>query len=126
MVKKSKVQKITFKSIIRLIIFILVVFCLINYLDNQKNQKISLADPTSYVGESLGGQILGDIYPKLPEDSRYQLEHFDQTPFGKFFKNSSDYVKNQLDGFPQKQIKQFKKELIKNVSDDLIKDIDNQ
>ena len=49
-----------------------------------------------------------------------------QTSLGKFLKNSSDYAKDQLNGFPQKQIKQFKIDLIKNISDDLIKDIDNQ
>jgi hypothetical protein len=126
MVKKKKVEKITLKSIFRLVVFIIIVFFLINYLDKQKNQKTIISDPTLYVGESLGGQILGEIYTKLPQDSQYQLNHFDQTFLGKFFNNSSNFIKNQLDGFPQKQIKQFKKDLIKNISDDLIKDIDNQ
>lgn len=126
MVKKSKVQKITFKSIIRLTLFILIVYLLINLL-NQQQEPIKLSkDPTSYIGESSGGQILGTIYSKLPQDSRYQIEHFDQTFLGKFYKSSSDYLKWQLNGFPQKQIKQFKKDLIKNISDDLIQDIDNQ
>jgi len=126
MVKKKKVPKITFKSILRLIVFILIVFFLINYLDKQKNPKIAITDPTSYIGESLGGKILGDTYSKLPQNSRYQLEHFDQTTIGKFFKSSLEYIQNQLNGFPTKQIKQLKKDLIKNISDDLIKDIDNQ
>lgn len=126
MVKKKKVQKITFKSILRLSIFVLIIYFLINYLDKYQKQKVYYTDPTSYVSENLGGQILGTIYTKLPEGSRYQLEHFDKTFLGKFLKNSSDYTKDQLNGFPQKQIKQFKINLIKNISDDLIKDIDNQ
>lgn len=126
MVKKTKKQKITFKSIIRLTIFIVIIFFLINFLDKNKDKSNLAIDPTSYVGESLGGQILGEIYPKLPEDSRYKLEHFDQTSLGKFFNNSSIFLNDQLNGFPQKQIKEFKKDLIKKISDDLIKDIDNQ
>lgn len=126
MVKKSKVKKITYKSIIRLIIFIIIIYFSIKFLDQQSNPTPNLIDPTSYVGKNVGGQILGAIYPKLPEDSRYQIEHFDQTTIGKFIKNSSTYISNQLNGFPQKQIKQFKKDLIKNISDDLIQDIDNQ
>lgn len=126
MVKKSKVQKITFKSIIRLAFLILIIYLLINLLKQQQKPIVSSNDPTSYIGENTGGQILGVIYSKLPQDSRYQLEHFEQTLLGKFLKNSSDYIKNQLDGFPQKQIKQLKKDLIKNISDDLIENIDNQ
>lgn len=126
MVKKSKVQKITFKSIIRLTIFILIVYFSINILNQQQKPIISTNDPTSYIGENSGGQILGTVYSKLPPDSRYQIEHFDQTFLGKTYKNSIDYIKWQLNGFPQKQIKQLKKDLIKNISDDLINNIDSQ
>ena len=126
MVKKHKVQKITFKSIIRLGFFIFIVYLLINLLDQQQKPILLSNDPTSYIGENSGGQILGEIYSKLPQDSRYQIEHFDQTFLGKTYKNSVDYIKWQLNGFPQKQIKQLKKDLIKNISDDLIDNIDSQ
>lgn len=126
MVKKKKKQKITFKSIIRLSIFIVIITSLINILSQQQKSLTTKTDPTSFVGENSGGQILGTVYSKLPSDSRYQLEHFDQTFLGKTYKNSVDYIKLQLNGFPQKQIKQLKKDLIKNISDDLIKNIDNE
>lgn len=126
MVKKPKVQKITFKSIFRFSLFIIIIFILINFLNKQQKSKNKITDPTIYVGEKIGGQILGEIYPKFPQNSRYQLEHIGQTFLGKIIKNSSSYVKNQLNGFPQKQIKQFKKDLINKISQDLINDIDNQ
>lgn len=125
MVKKKKVQKITFKSILRLTFFLLLIFLFINFLDQKNSQKNTLSNIVLPIDESFGGQILGEIYTKLPEKSRYQLENFDQTIVGQFISNSSNYIKDQLNGFPQKQIKQFKKELIKNVSDELIKGIDN-
>ena len=126
MVKKSKVQKITLKSIIRLTIFIFFVYLAISLLSQKQQPVVSSIDPTSYIGETSGGQILGTVYSKLPSDSRYQIEHFDKTFLGKFYKNSAEYLTKQLNGFPQKQIKQLKKDLIKNISDDLIKNIDNE
>lgn len=126
MVKKSKAQKITFKSIVRLSILLIIIYILINILSQSKKTSLLPNDPTSYVGENTGGQIFSNIYSKLPQESRYQLEHFDQTFIGKTYKQSVDYIQLQLNGFPQKQIKQIKKDLIKNISDDLIKDIDNQ
>lgn len=125
MVKKKKVQKITFRSILRLSFFLLIVFLLINFLDQKNNQKNTTLDFSLPINESVGGQILGEMYIKLPEKSRYQLEHFDQTTIGIYINNTTNYIKDQLNGFPQKQIKQFKKDLIKSVSDELIKDIDN-
>ena len=125
MVKKKKVQKITFKSIFRLFFFLLLIFLLINFLDQKNSQKNTLLNIALPIDESFGGKVLGEIYAKLPETSRYQLEHLDQTVAGQFVINSSNYIKDQLNGFPQKQIKQFKKDLIKNVSDELIKGIDN-
>ena len=113
MVKKKKVQKITFKSILRLTFFLLLIFLFINFLDQKNSQKNTLSNIVLPIDESFGGQILGEIYTKLPEKSRYQLENFDQTIVGQFISNSSNYIKDQLNGFPQKQIKQFKKELIR-------------
>lgn len=125
MAKKSKPQKITFGSIIRLTIFGIIVFFLINWLSRSKNPTISSNDPTLFVGETIEpSNVLGDMYSKLPEDSRHQIETFNQTQVGKLIYNSTEFIKSKLDGFPQKQIKEIKKGIIKNISDDMIKNID--
>ncbi len=125
MVKKKKPQTITFKSILRLAVFSLIVFFLISWLSQKPSSKISQNDPTLFIGESnTSSNVLGDMYDKLPEDSRQQLENINQTEIGKFISNTSEYIKIQLDGFPQKQIKEIKKEIIRNISDDMIKSID--
>ena len=127
MAKKSKPQKITFGSIIRLIIFGIIVFFLISWLNQSKSPTTSSNDPTLFVGETVqSSNVLGDMYSKLPEDSRHQLENFNQTQIGKFISNSTEFIKSKLDGFPQKQIKEIKKSIIKNVSDDMIKNIDQK
>jgi len=125
MSKKNKPQRITFKSIFRLSIFLVLVFIFISWVSSQ-NSISSNNDPTVYIGESLGGDVLGAAYSKLPENSRHQLENFNQTQLGIFIQNSSQYIQTQLQGFPQKQIKEIKKGIIKNVSDDMIKNIDEK
>lgn len=124
MSKKSKPQQITFKSILRLILFLFIVFILISWFSSQKPVNNNFNDPTVYVGETLGSDVFNQIYQKLPESSRYQLEHFNQTPVGIWLKNTSSYIGTQLNGFPQKQIKEIKKAIIKNISDDMIRNID--
>ena len=125
MAKKSKPQKITFGSIIRLIIFGIIVFFLISWFSQSSNPMNLSNDPTLFVGETIqSSNVLGNMYSKLPEDSRHQLENFNQTQVGRFFSNSSEFIKSKLDGFPQKQIKEIKKGIIKNISDDMIKNID--
>ncbi len=123
MSKKSKSQRITFKSIFRLVIFLILVYLLINWF----SQKDSLSnnDPTVFIGETVASSnVLGVIYSKLPQDSRYQLENFNQTQLGNIFSNSSEFIKSKLNGFPQKQIKELKKAIIKNISDDMIRNIE--
>ena len=125
MAKKSKPQKITFGSIIRLIIFGIIVFFLISWFSQSQNPTNLSNDPTLFVGETIQSyNVLGDMYSKLPEDSRHQLENFNQTQVGKFISNSTEFIKSKLNGFPQKQIKEIKKGIIKNISDDMIKNID--
>lgn len=124
--KKSKVQKITLKSIFRLIVFILIVYGLINVLSQEKKPTTTLTDPTLYIGENIGGQILGTVYSNLPQDSRNQLENFQDTYLGKLYFDTSKYISEQLNGFPKKQINQLKKDLINKISQDLINNIDSQ
>lgn len=83
MAKKSKPQKITFGSIIRLIIFGVIVFFLISWFSQQQSPTTSSSDPTLFIGETVQSNVLGDMYSKLPEDSRHQLENFNQTQLGK-------------------------------------------
>ena len=125
MAKKVKPQRITFGSIFRLIIFSLIIFILISWFSQKSSDKVTNNDPTLFIGEtSSSSNVLGDMYSKLPQDSRQQLENFDQTQVGEFVSNATKYIKNKLDGFPQKQIKEIKKGIIKNISDDMIKTIE--
>ena len=125
MAKKSKPQRITFHSVLRLIVFSLIVFFLISWFSQKPSSNLSSTDPTLFIGETVSSSnVLGDMYQKLPAGSRQQLENFNQTQVGRFISNTSEFIRLKLDGFPQKQIKEIKKELIRNISDDMIKNID--
>lgn len=124
MSKKDKPKGITFRSIFRFSIFLTIVWGLIFILNQQIQNNNGINDPTTYLNESLAGNVLGDVYSGLPENSRNQLENFNQTEIGKFLDNSVKFIQEKLDGFPQKQIKEIKKSIIKNVSDDIIRSID--
>jgi hypothetical protein len=127
MSKKDKTQKVTFKSIFRFIIFLLLVWLIISFLNQQNQNKLLVNDPTlslDEISQSFGGDVLSDMYSRLPQDSRNQIENFNQTEIGKFFYSSLEYTKEKLNGFPQKQIKEIKKAVVKNISNEMIKNID--
>jgi hypothetical protein len=124
MSKKDKYQEVTLKSIFRLVIFLLLAWVIISFLSQQSQLKQNINDPTISLEEALNNNVLGEMYSKLPPDSRNQIENFNQTEVGKYFDNSLKYVQEKLNGFPQKQIKEIKKAIIKNISDDMIKNIE--
>lgn len=124
MSKKDNPKGITLRSIFRLSIFLVLVWVLI-FILNQSNKLNSITnDPTVTIDESFGGDVLGDIYSKLPENSRNQIENFNQTEISRIFDNTTKFIQEKLNGFPQKQIKEIKKNVIKNISDDIIRSID--
>lgn len=119
MSKKDKSKKITFKSILRFIIFLILVWLLISFFNQKNLEKEPVNDPTISLDEfnqSLSGDVLGEMYQKLPQDTRNQFEDF--------WNNSSGFIQQKLNGFPQNQIKEIKKAVIKNISDEMIKNID--
>jgi len=123
MVKEKKFH-FTFKNLIRLVIFALILYFSINWFSN--NQKTSVLGDvdTTILDEETKNNLVPNLYQKLPQNSRYQLEHFKETEIGLFLQDKFGFLQSQLNGFPDRQIKEIKKSIIKNVSDDLIKNID--
>ncbi|MDD2482741.1 MAG: hypothetical protein PHE32_02685 [Candidatus Shapirobacteria bacterium] len=130
---KKKHVKFTFKSIIRLIIFSVIIFFIISYISGQKlNSSLSI-DPTISINEKQSNFILGktteignNIYNSIPEGSRQQLENLNQTPAVNFIQEKINLIKEASQGFPQKQIKEIQKMLLKNVYENSLRNIDSQ
>jgi len=121
MVKKKQFH-FTFGVFIRLLIFFVIIYFSIVYFSSQ-NKPINIQpfDTTLAIDESTKNNLLPNflqnIYGKLPENSRYQIEHIKEN-------QTILYIQNQLNGFPGKQIKELQKLIVKNVSDTIIKNID--
>jgi len=121
MIKKKEFH-FTFGVFLRLLIFSLIIYFSINYFISQKNNSFSLVtDSTLAIDEETKNKLLPQffqtIYTKLPENSRYQIEHIKEN-------QTLISIQNQLNGFPGKQIKELQKLIVKNVSDTIIKNID--
>ena len=121
MVKKKQFH-FTFGVFLRLLIFSLIIYFSINYFISQKNSSFSSTiDSTLAIDEETKNnflpQFLQNIYSKLPENSRYQIEHIKENQIVLS-------IQDKLNGFPGKQIKELQKLIVKNVSETIIKNID--
>ncbi|HOZ80664.1 MAG TPA: hypothetical protein PK370_00390 [Candidatus Woesebacteria bacterium] len=109
---KQKQFKFSFAVLLRLIIFGLFLIISINYLSH--NQTNVLGDSTLNI----------DLSPYLPKDISNKFQDFQKTPVFHNYETIRDQVQTQLNGFPQKQIKEIKKEIVKSIYQDIIKSID--
>lgn len=116
---KHKKYHFTFQTVIRIIIFSLLLFFLIYYLSDSKNT--SLSDTASVLGAQIN---ISGIYDKIPEGSRHQLENINTSPAAKFLEQKYIEILKLTDGFPQKQIKEVQKILLKNAYENMLKNID--
>ena len=96
-----------------MIIFIIIIFFTINYLSGSQ-PKIYITVPPNILGESI---------KYLPPQSQSTLNHLNTTPAFIFIKDKIDYLKDQTDGFPQKQITEIKKIIVEKIYQDVMKSI---
>lgn len=128
---KKKVTKFTFQSLIRLIIFGVIVFFIISLISGQKINQDSV-DPTVSSDKNnnpiLGKttEITNDIYQSIPAESRQQLENLNQNPAVTFVQQQIKSIKEITDGFPQKQIKEIQKIILTNLYQNSMRKIDSQ
>lgn len=129
---KRKHNRFTFQSLIRLIVFSLIVFFIISYISGQKINSPKNTDPTLSLDENKTNIILGktteignNIYKSIPENSRQQLENLNQNPAMIFIQEKINLIKEQSQGFPQKQIKELQKIIVKNVYENTLKKIES-
>lgn len=114
---KEKKFHLSFKVFFRLLIFFLIIYFGINWFSQQKPKVLGSIDTTLSIDEEQQKNFLSDLYQKIPESSRYQLEHFNEN-------KTVIFIQDQLNGFPQKQIKEIQKNIIKDVSKNMIENID--
>lgn len=120
---KKKEFKFTFGVFLRLAIFTVITFFCIKFLATSiENKKPSI----------LGEQIiptdtpinLDPVYNLLPEDSKKQIDTFKSASTSAFFQEKIDIIKQQAQGFPQKQITEIQKQVITKIYDNIINSIE--
>lgn len=131
--KKKKHTEFTFQSLIRLAVFCIIVFFIISFISGQKTNSFQTIDSALSVDKTESNFILGktteisnNIYLSIPEDSRKQLENLNQNPVTTLVQEKINLIKEQSQGFPQKQIKDLQKMIIQNIYENSIRNIDSQ
>ena len=71
-------------------------------------------------------EISNDIYQSIPENSRKQLENFNQNQTTILIQEKINLIKEQSQGFPQKQIKEIQKMIVNNIHQNTLRSIDSQ
>ena len=130
---KKKHVRFTFQSLVRLIIFGVIIFFLISFISNQKTNSSKKTDSTLSLNEKQIGFILGKtteigntIYQSIPENSRKQLENLNQNPAIIFIQGKVNEIKEASKDFPQKQIKEIQKMVIQNIYENTLRNIDSK
>ena len=130
---KKKHTKFTFQSLIRLVVFCIIVFFIISFISGQKTNSFQNIDSALSINEPESNFILGktteisnNIYLSIPLESRKQLENLNQNPVTTLVQEKINLIKEQSQGFPQKQIKDIQKMIIQNIYENSIRNIDSQ
>ena len=118
------------KVVVRLLLFSLAIYLAISYFSRYTKQPEALNDPT-VLGEEVGNSpdinlkpFFDQAYQSLPPDSRQKLENINQIPAIIYTQEKIQYLKDQIEDFPRRQINQLKKEIIQSVYQDLMKDVE--
>lgn len=117
---KHKHQEFTLATVIRLVVFAVVVFFLINYFSGSNNQSI-LGEQTINLSP-----YVEKVTNLLPEKSRQTVQNLPQSPIFGFIQEKFKYLQQESGGFPQKQIKDIKKAIVKDIYDKMLNNIENQ
>lgn len=131
--KKKKHAEFTAKSLIRLSIFSVIVFLIISFISGKKinsfqtiNPDLAIEQPKPDFILKKTSEISNDIYQSIPENSRKQLENFNQNQTTILIQEKINLIKDQSQGFPQKQIKEIQKMIVNNIYQNTLRSIDSQ
>lgn len=123
---KEKHQGFGFQTLLRVIIFLLIVFFLINYFAQKAGQNEKSGFP-SVLGDQTLKPYSDWALQQIPPESRQTLQDLPHSPAIIQLQGKISEIQNKyLDGFPDKQIKEIQKAVIKDVSNRLIENIDKK
>lgn len=126
--------RLTSAVLVRLIIFIIIMAVAINYFSQHQTKPPAptnsavLGDQTQATASSnlVITESLQNVYSLLPESSRHLIENFNESPLYQDAQKKIDYLRDQTQDFPAKQIKEIQKGIIDKLYRDIVNNINNQ
>lgn len=118
---KKKEVKFTLQTLIRIIIFAILIYFLVLFFSSNQGKNITEDKSNSKV---LG--TFNSIYKSIPEQSRYQIENIDKLPFVVSVSQKIGEIQQQSQKSLDTQIKNLKKEIAKKVYNQVVKNIDGE
>lgn len=122
---KKKDFKFTFGVFIRLLVFTVLVVAGIKFLAGSIETKSESVLGDNSIGTTLPVD-LDPVYELLPEDSKKQIDTLKSATTSAFVQQKLDYIKQELAGFPEKQIKEIQKQVVTNIYDNIINSIEKK
>lgn len=128
--KHKEEFKLTPTHLIRISIFLLLVYLSINYLSSQTSASPVFKAPTNILGKQTQNQnnlkfYTNKLYQSLPPESQNILKNIDQNPAIISLQQKFIELKKQTQDFPQKQIEDIQKELLKRFYQNALENIEN-
>jgi len=126
--------RLTSAVLVRLIIFIIIIAVAINYF-SQHQPKPPAPTNSAVLGDQAQATAssslvitegLQSAYSLLPESSRHFIENFNQSSLYQDAQKKIDYLRDQTQDFPAKQIKDLQKGIIDKLYQDLINNINSK
>ena len=118
--KDPKPFKFELTHLLRITIFVVLVYLLISFFSTKNINKTNTPFDTSIVNS-----LFTPLINKIPAETIEKFNKIPQTPAVLGVTNTIDTIRHNLDGFPSKQINNFKKDIFTQIYQSIIKDIDD-
>lgn len=108
-------------QLIRLIIFSILFYSLINYFSNKTNKNIKIDQKQL---ENTTSKFIENIYNQIPDDTKQKISDIPNTPLVLGATQQLETLKTQVIKLPNQLINNLKKEILKKISQSILKETD--
>lgn len=118
---KNKKFSFTPQIIVRLIIFVAIVYLAITIFSQKNSDAPVLGDSDS---QPKLQNYLNQAYQSLPPESRQFLENYSSSPQFYYLQDKISWLQQQTTDFPQRQFKEIQKAVVNQIYSNIIRNID--
>jgi len=108
-------------QLIRLIIFSILFYSLINYFSQNTNKNIKIDQKQV---ENTTSKFIENIYNQIPDNTKQKISDIPNTPLVLGVTDQFKSIKTQITKLPNILINNLKKEILKKISESILKETD--